>query len=242
MTTIADVAREAGVSVSTVSHVINGTRRVSPATASAVKAVIDAHRLSPQRRRAVVEDGFDPLSRHRHIGNRQSLLHRYHLRDRDRMRPAWHDDLPLGHPGRPDPRASGPDRAASAPGRRRHSGARAPTPSAARSPICRRRACRACWSTARPIPRSIRSASTIARRCATSSAMSPGSGIAASAMSAAIPVSRRRSSASSATAILLRGWVSRSTTAISSMAPPRPRARRRRPRRCCRCAIRRRRS
>ncbi len=42
MATIADVAREAGVSVSTVSHVVNGTRRVSPATASAVKAVIDA--------------------------------------------------------------------------------------------------------------------------------------------------------------------------------------------------------
>jgi len=42
VTTIADVAREAGVSVSTVSHVINGTRRVSPATASAVQAVIDA--------------------------------------------------------------------------------------------------------------------------------------------------------------------------------------------------------
>ena len=43
---------------------------------------------------------------------------------------------------------------------------RAPTPSAARSPICRRRGCPASWSTARSIPRSIRSASTIARRCA----------------------------------------------------------------------------
>src|ERR1700685_823911 len=47
VTTIADVAREAGVSVSTVSHVINGTRRVSPATASAVKAVIDATDYHP---------------------------------------------------------------------------------------------------------------------------------------------------------------------------------------------------
>jgi LacI family transcriptional regulator len=45
--TIADVAREAGVSVSTVSHVVNGTRRVSPATASAVKAVIDAFGYHP---------------------------------------------------------------------------------------------------------------------------------------------------------------------------------------------------
>jgi LacI family transcriptional regulator len=39
--TIADVARKAGVSVSTVSHVVNGTRRVAPATASVVQAVID---------------------------------------------------------------------------------------------------------------------------------------------------------------------------------------------------------
>jgi LacI family transcriptional regulator len=45
--TIADVAREAGVSVSTVSHVINGTRRVSPATARAVRAVIDATDYRP---------------------------------------------------------------------------------------------------------------------------------------------------------------------------------------------------
>jgi LacI family transcriptional regulator len=40
--TITDVAREAGVSVSTVSHVVNGTRRVAPATARAVQAVIDS--------------------------------------------------------------------------------------------------------------------------------------------------------------------------------------------------------
>jgi LacI family transcriptional regulator len=42
VTTIADVARAAGVSVSTVSHVVNRTRRVSPETAQAVQAVIDA--------------------------------------------------------------------------------------------------------------------------------------------------------------------------------------------------------
>jgi LacI family transcriptional regulator len=36
-----------GVSVSTVSHIINGTRRVSPATASAVRAVIDATAYHP---------------------------------------------------------------------------------------------------------------------------------------------------------------------------------------------------
>ena len=42
MTSIVDVARKAGVSVSTVSHVVNGTRRVAPATAGAVQAAIDA--------------------------------------------------------------------------------------------------------------------------------------------------------------------------------------------------------
>lgn len=42
MATIADVARRAGVSVSTVSHVVNGTRKVAPGTARAVQAVIDA--------------------------------------------------------------------------------------------------------------------------------------------------------------------------------------------------------
>jgi LacI family transcriptional regulator len=47
MTTIVDVARLAGVSVSTVSHVINGTRRVSTATTSAVKSVIDEVGFAP---------------------------------------------------------------------------------------------------------------------------------------------------------------------------------------------------
>ena len=47
MTTITDVARQAGVSVSTVSHVVNGTRRVAPATAKAVQAAIDAIGYSP---------------------------------------------------------------------------------------------------------------------------------------------------------------------------------------------------
>ena len=42
MSTIADVARKARVSVPTVSLVISGARGVSPATASAVTAVIDA--------------------------------------------------------------------------------------------------------------------------------------------------------------------------------------------------------
>jgi len=40
--TMADVAQAAGVSVSTVSHVVNGTRKVSDHTASAVRDAIDA--------------------------------------------------------------------------------------------------------------------------------------------------------------------------------------------------------
>jgi LacI family transcriptional regulator len=47
VSTIADVAREAGVSVSTASHVINGTRRVSPTAISAVMAVIEATGYRP---------------------------------------------------------------------------------------------------------------------------------------------------------------------------------------------------
>ena len=47
MATIVHVARAAGVSVSTVSHVINRTRRVSPATAKAVQAAIDAVGFRP---------------------------------------------------------------------------------------------------------------------------------------------------------------------------------------------------
>ena len=41
MVTMADVAREAGVSISTVSHVLNGTRRVLPQTAASVREAID---------------------------------------------------------------------------------------------------------------------------------------------------------------------------------------------------------
>ena len=47
MATIADVARKAGVSVSTVSHVLNGTRRVAPNTARAVQAAIESFSYRP---------------------------------------------------------------------------------------------------------------------------------------------------------------------------------------------------
>jgi len=42
VTTIRDVAHRAGVSTTTVSHVINGTRKVDPATAARVQSAIDA--------------------------------------------------------------------------------------------------------------------------------------------------------------------------------------------------------
>jgi LacI family transcriptional regulator len=45
--TITDVARKAGVSVSTVSHVLNRTRRVAPDTARAVEAAIESFGYRP---------------------------------------------------------------------------------------------------------------------------------------------------------------------------------------------------
>jgi LacI family transcriptional regulator len=47
MATIVDVARRAGVSVSTVSHVVNGTRTVSPETAHSVEQAIAAVGYTP---------------------------------------------------------------------------------------------------------------------------------------------------------------------------------------------------
>ena len=47
MTTIVDIARQARVSVSTVSHVLNGTRRVAPATARAVRDIVAETGYSP---------------------------------------------------------------------------------------------------------------------------------------------------------------------------------------------------
>ena len=47
MSTIADVARQAGVSMSTVSHVINGTRHVNPETAQKVRDAIAATGFRP---------------------------------------------------------------------------------------------------------------------------------------------------------------------------------------------------
>ena len=41
MATIRDVAKRAGVSVATVSHVINGTRKVAPGTAERVRRAME---------------------------------------------------------------------------------------------------------------------------------------------------------------------------------------------------------
>ncbi|MCA0322597.1 MAG: LacI family transcriptional regulator [Actinobacteria bacterium] len=49
MPTMIDVARLAGVSVSTVSHVVNGTRHVEPATLERVRAAIDQTSYRPDR-------------------------------------------------------------------------------------------------------------------------------------------------------------------------------------------------
>lgn len=47
MATMADVAARAGVSISTVSHVLNGTRKVSPATLRAVRHAMEAIGYTP---------------------------------------------------------------------------------------------------------------------------------------------------------------------------------------------------
>lgn len=47
LTTIVDIARQASVSASTVSHVLNGTRRVAPATAGVVRDVVARTGYSP---------------------------------------------------------------------------------------------------------------------------------------------------------------------------------------------------
>ena len=177
MATIADVARQAGVSVSTVSHVVNGTRRVAPATARAVQAVDRRASATSPTSSPGPEDRLDPVGRHRDLGDLQPLFQRHHLRHRDRMRAARHDGVPLRHRGR-SRRAS--SRSSTALHQRRVDGiilAPERRPGAARARLSAApRGCPACWSTARPIRPSTRSASTIARRCASSSITSPRRG------------------------------------------------------------------
>ena len=66
MVTMADVARAAGVSVSTVSHVINGTRFVKEETRQLVLEAI--------RQTGYVHNGEHPDARAGHFGDLELLL------------------------------------------------------------------------------------------------------------------------------------------------------------------------
>jgi len=62
MATITDVARKAGVSVSTVSHVVNGTRHVNEGTVAAVRAAIDSLSFVPNAvARSLVRSSTDTV-------------------------------------------------------------------------------------------------------------------------------------------------------------------------------------
>ena len=71
MTTMADVARRAGVSVSTVSHVVNKTRAIRPDTEHRVLA-------------AIADTGFVVNTRPGHVRGVELLLRRHGRRDRRR--------------------------------------------------------------------------------------------------------------------------------------------------------------
>ncbi len=94
--TIVEVARRAGVSVSTVSYVVNGTRFVSPTTARRVtEAIADVGYQPTHRPRA--EARLDQQRRSGALGHLQPLLQRHHLRSGSRVRPPRPDGLPFRH-------------------------------------------------------------------------------------------------------------------------------------------------
>ena len=99
LATITEVAREAGVSVSTVSHVVNGTRRVAPATARAVQAVIDSIGYSPNALARALKTAST-----RSVGIAISAISNPYFSDiicaiETRMRASRPDGLPVGHRG-----------------------------------------------------------------------------------------------------------------------------------------------
>ena len=185
MATIADVAREAGVSVSTVSHVVNGTRRVTPATAKAVQAVIDAVGYRPN----VLARSLKMAST-RSVGIAISAIANAYFIDIICAIEA--ECARLGMMVFLSDTQDDPDRelaVVTALHQRRVDGViLAPSADPERRALAYMRDARLpCVLVDRiRIPRSIRSASTIARRCRSWSNMSQASGIAASAMSAAI--------------------------------------------------------
>lgn len=54
--TISDVAKEAGVSISTVSKVLNNWTTISPATTERVRAVMARLNYTPNARRSALQD------------------------------------------------------------------------------------------------------------------------------------------------------------------------------------------
>ena len=195
--TIIDVARKAGVSVSTVSHVINRTRRVMPETARLVEAAIAQRRLPAQHAGALAEDGVHQQRRHRDLGDLQSLFQRHHLRDRDRMRAARADGVSLRHAGRSRARTRRSCRRCTSAASTASSWRRRPTRERRALELSRETsACPACWSIVCPIRSFDQVGVENGRRCERWSAMSPRSATGASATSPAIRASRPRWSAS----------------------------------------------
>ena len=170
MATIADVARKAGVSVSTVSHVVNRTRRVAPATAKAVQAVIDTIGYRPN----VLARSLKTAST-RSVGIAISAITNTYFSDI--ICAIETECARLGMMVFLSDTQDDPERELAvviALHQRRVDGViLAPIRSVARSPIRAMFACRACLSTVRWTHRSTRSASTTGKRCANWSIMSP---------------------------------------------------------------------
>ena len=76
VTTIRDVARRAGVSATTVSHVINRTRKVDAITAARVEAAISEMGYRPNALARSMRRGPHAHRRHHPAGHRQPLLRR----------------------------------------------------------------------------------------------------------------------------------------------------------------------
>ena len=163
LATIVDVARQAAFRFRPFRMSSTAHAR-SPRHARAVRRP-STRRLQPEHCRPRAEDSLDPIGRRRDFGDLEPLFQRHHLRDRERMRAARHDGVPVRHRGRSGARTRGGHGAASAARRRDHPRAQRRSRAARARLFARRAACPACWSTACPIRISIRSASTIARRC-----------------------------------------------------------------------------
>jgi len=90
--TIDDVARQAGVAISTVSHVVNGTRFVSETTRIAVEQAIIATGYIPNSLGSLAGPFKNQHHRHRPFRHFQSLFHGAGVRACRRVHPAQMDD------------------------------------------------------------------------------------------------------------------------------------------------------